>query len=67
MFCGKLLILSSEEEAVEHMSACPALQAQFSGESPFTLPPEVMEKLGHPDHSDIGQDEHKSDLKKSES
>ena len=41
MFCGQMLLLGSEDEAVNHMRECDALQKQLSGQSEFTLPKEL--------------------------
>eukprot|EP01033_Poteriospumella_lacustris_P024738 gene24738-gene21409 len=38
MFCGENLILSSEDEAVDHMRVCPALQEQLLSKDQFTVP-----------------------------
>jgi hypothetical protein len=38
MFCGQELVFRSEEEAIDHMRDCPALQEQLNSEEQFTLP-----------------------------
>lgn len=45
MFCGQLLLLASEEEAIAHMGVCPAMQAQLRGPGPFTLPEELEKRM----------------------
>jgi hypothetical protein len=45
MFCGEVLILSSEEEAVNHMRVCPALQEQLESKAQFTVPSMIQEKM----------------------
>lgn len=45
MFCGGAFIFSSEEEAVNHMNACLALQEQLNGQGQFTVPSTIQEKL----------------------
>jgi tRNA G10 N-methylase Trm11 len=48
MFCGDEMVLGSEEEAIEHMERCPALQEQLNDSRQFTLPesikPTVLKK-----------------------
>ena len=47
MFCGEMLILRSEAEAIEHMSVCPALTEQLSNKAEqFTIPKCVEEQMG---------------------
>jgi hypothetical protein len=48
MFCGKELLLESEEAAIEHMSVCDALQEQLQGSDPITIPSMVKDKLNIP-------------------
>ncbi len=38
MFCGKNLVLSSEQEAVNHMKECESLQEQLSSKDEFVIP-----------------------------
>jgi hypothetical protein len=38
MFCGEQLVLSSEDDAVNHMKECPALQEQLESKDQFTIP-----------------------------
>jgi hypothetical protein len=38
MFCGDEMVLTSEEEAIEHMKVCSALQEQLNDDRQFTLP-----------------------------
>lgn len=45
MFCGEILILASEEEAVAHMGVCPAMQEQLNGFGAFTIPKEINERM----------------------
>lgn len=45
MFCGENLILSSEDEAVDHMRVCPALQEQLQSKDQFTVPSMIKEKM----------------------
>lgn len=45
MFCGETLILSSEDEAVDHMRVCPALQEQLQSKDQFTVPSMIKEKM----------------------
>eukprot|EP01031_Cornospumella_fuschlensis_P034025 gene34025-41181_t len=45
MFCGEQQLLASEEEAVEHMRVCPALQEQLQSKEQFTVPSMVREKM----------------------
>ncbi len=42
MFCGQIIIASSEEEAIQHMSECSLLQEQLNGEGQFTVPKEYL-------------------------
>ena len=42
MFCGQVIIVSSEEEAIQHMSECSLLQEQLNGEGQFTVPKEFL-------------------------
>lgn len=46
MFCGEMLILSSEAEAIHHMEVCPALQEQLNGKEDVTIPGFIRNKLG---------------------
>lgn len=54
MFCGELLLLKCEAEAIEHMAVCPALTEQLSKPSEtFTIPKCVenqMYKGNKPSH-----------------
>lgn len=45
MFCGEQLKLSSENEAVEHMRVCVALQEQLASKEQFTVPSAVKAKM----------------------
>ena len=47
MFCGKLLVLDSQDAAVDHMRVCSSLQTQLSDTSgaPFVLPTQLTELL----------------------
>ena len=45
MFCGEELILSNEEEAIDHMKVCPSLQEQFASKDQFTIPKDVKAKM----------------------
>ena len=44
MFCGEELVLSSEDEAVDHMRVCVALQEQLASKDQFTIPTMLREK-----------------------
>ena len=44
MFCGEELVLSSEEDAVDHMKVCVALQEQLESPDQFTIPKMLREK-----------------------
>lgn len=44
MFCGDILVLKSEEEAIGHMRVCVALQEQLSSPDQFTIPKSIQEK-----------------------
>ena len=48
-FCGEMLILSSEDEAVAHMRVCPAMQEQLQGSGPFTIPKDVQAQMNRSD------------------
>ena len=45
MFCGEELEVSSEDEAVQHLETCPALQEQLNSSDQFTIP--TMLQKGH--------------------
>jgi hypothetical protein len=45
MFCGDEMILSSEEEAIDHMKVCPALQEQLDSKEQFTIPKVLQQKM----------------------
>lgn len=45
MFCGESLLLNSEDEAVNHMEVCPALQEQLDSKKQFHIPSMVQKKL----------------------
>jgi hypothetical protein len=45
MFCGQALLLSSEDEATDHMRVCTALQEQLASKDQFTVPTEVKQKM----------------------
>jgi hypothetical protein len=45
MFCGEEQLLKSEEEAVDHMRVCPALQEQLQSKDQFTIPSMLKEKM----------------------
>jgi hypothetical protein len=51
MFCGLELRLKSEEEAIQHMEVCPALQEQLSSKDQFTVPSVVKEQMKKNDPS----------------
>jgi hypothetical protein len=38
MFCGDNIVCASEEEAVDHMARCSALQEQLQSKEQFTVP-----------------------------
>ena len=44
MFCGEELVLTSEDEAVDHMRVCVALQEQLASKDQFTIPTMLREK-----------------------
>jgi MYND finger len=44
MFCGEELVLGSEEDAVDHMRVCVALQEQLESPDQFTIPKALREK-----------------------
>jgi hypothetical protein len=44
MFCGDQLVLGSEEEAVDHMRTCVALQEQLNSKDQFTIPKKIREE-----------------------
>lgn len=44
MFCGEALVFGSEEEAIDHMRVCVALQEQLASKEQFTVPAMVKEK-----------------------
>jgi phage FluMu protein Com len=44
MFCGDQLVLASEEEAVDHMRTCVALQEQLNSKDQFTIPKKIREE-----------------------
>ena len=44
MFCGEELILASEDDAVNHMRVCPALQEQLASKDQFTIPTMLREQ-----------------------
>eukprot|EP01038_Epipyxis_sp_PR26KG_P010785 gene10785-14481_t len=45
MFCGENLILNSEEESVNHMRVCVALQEQLASKEQFTIPSILKDRL----------------------
>jgi hypothetical protein len=45
MFCGKELILNSEEAAIDHMRICDALQEQLSSKEQFTIPAALKNQM----------------------
>lgn len=45
MFCGENMVLSNEEEAVDHMKVCPALQEQLTSTDQFTIPKSIQSKM----------------------
>lgn len=45
MFCGEELLLTSENEAVDHMRVCPALQEQLQSKDQYTIPTVVKDKM----------------------
>jgi hypothetical protein len=44
MFCGDQLVLASEEEAIDHMRVCVALQEQLNSKDQFTIPKKIREE-----------------------
>ena len=44
MFCGEELILGSEDDAVNHMRECVALQEQLASKDQFTIPTMLREQ-----------------------
>lgn len=44
MFCGEQLVLGSENDAVDHMRVCVALQEQLESSEQFTIPKAIREK-----------------------
>jgi len=44
MFCGVLLLLKSEAEAIEHMGVCPALNEQLANTNETFTIPKCVEK-----------------------
>jgi hypothetical protein len=44
MFCGQLLLLTSEAEAIEHMAVCPALSEQLANANEAFTIPKCVEK-----------------------
>ena len=49
MFCGEQLVLESEDDAVDHMRICPALQEQVASTDQFTIPTMLREENNIPD------------------
>ena len=49
MFCGEQLVLESEDDAVDHMRICPALQEQLASSDQFTIPTMLREENNIPD------------------
>ncbi len=47
MFCGESLMLESEEEAMNHMMECCALQEQLASKDQFTIPSMFKERIPH--------------------
>jgi hypothetical protein len=45
MFCGEQVQMRSEEEAVDHMRQCPALQEQLASKDQFTIPSMLKDKV----------------------
>ena len=45
MFCGNELVLGSEEEAIDHMGKCPALQEQLASKEQFCIPKDIQSKM----------------------
>ena len=45
MFCGEQLLLSSEDEAIEHMEVCSSLQEQLASKDQFTVPSVIKDKV----------------------
>ncbi len=45
MFCGVEMALTSEEEAIQHMEVCPALQEQLDSKEQFTVPEVVKAQM----------------------
>ena len=44
MFCGEELVLESEDDAIDHMKECPALQEQLASSDQFTIPKALREE-----------------------
>jgi hypothetical protein len=44
-FCGKKLLLRSEEEAVEHMAVCVSLQEQLNTEGDIVIPSSLQAEI----------------------
>lgn len=44
-FCGKHLVLRSEEEAVAHMSVCVSLQEQLNTEGNIVIPSSLQAEI----------------------
>ena len=49
MFCGEQLVLESEDDAVDHMRTCPALQEQLASSDQFTIPTMLRKENNIPD------------------
>mmetsp|Transcript_20407 Transcript_20407/g.20527 ORF Transcript_20407/g.20527 Transcript_20407/m.20527 type:complete len:136 (+) Transcript_20407:187-594(+) len=45
MFCGKVIIVSSEEEACEHLRGCMDLQEQLRSPNQFEIPSSYRSRL----------------------
>eukprot|EP01041_Mallomonas_annulata_P000693 gene693-1323_t len=45
MFCGKMLLLKSEEEACQHMRECIDLQEQLTSKNDFEIPSSIKSKV----------------------
>jgi hypothetical protein len=44
-FCGKKLLLRSEEEAVEHMAVCVSLQEQLNTDGDIVIPSSLQAEI----------------------
>lgn len=54
MFCGNVIVASSEDDAIRHMEVCSALQEQLNAsKEQFTIPSEFRDKysIHKPNHT----------------